>query len=546
MTQAGNSRVLILDDDAGILTLQRRALERAGYAVLEAGTAEQALQYIERDRPDIVILDYRLGGKITGLDFYHQLRESGHDLPAILVTGYSDEAKVIEALRAGLRDVVPKGGEYLEYLPVAVGRILRQVEAEHKALEAEALRQSQERLRELNADLEKRVAERTAEAQHRTVQLQRLAGELTRAEDRERRRLAQVLHDHLQQLLVGARFNMSIAEGQIDSPAVRQTLTQVDELLGQALEVSRSLTIELSPPILYEARMSHVLEWLARWMRQKHGLQVTVEADQQAEPQSDEVRVVIFQAVRELLFNVSKHAGVKQASVRLSRGRNQDIHVLVEDRGQGFDMSRLSGDGLSHTGFGLFGMRERIQLLNGGLEVQSVPGKGTQVHLRLPISLKETAGQSTITVVAAAPAQAAKDVPPAVSHEDGPASRKIRVLLADDHEVVRTGLARLLQLQPDVEVVGMAADGQQAVDMALQTRPDAVIMDVSMPQLSGIEATRRIHADLPEACVIGLSMHTEADMAAQMREAGAAAYLPKTCPCEQLIAAIHQCGMSSD
>ncbi len=488
-----------------------------------------------------MVLDYRLRSAATGLDFYQELRKAGYDLPAILVTGFSDEGKVIEALRAGFRDVVPKSGEYLEYLPLAVERVLRQVRAERQALEAEALRQSQQRLRALNAELEQRVAERTAEARQRAVQLQRLAQELARAEERERRRLAEVLHDNLQQLLVGARFNTSIVSGQVSGETLRDSLRQVDELLGQAIEVSRSLTVELSPPILYEANMAQVLDWLARWMHQKHGLDVTVRADELADPTSDEIRVVIFQAVRELLFNVSKHAGIKQATVRMSQGGNGHILVMVEDDGVGFDMSRVSANGTSSSGFGLFSMRERMRLLKGNLDIRSEPGEGTRVRLELPMSLPQTDEEP-------AEATAEPDIPHVLSSARVPtaiqavaSNHKIRVLLADDHEVVRTGLARLLQLQPNVEVVGLASDGQQAVDLAMQTRPDAVIMDVSMPRLSGIEATRRIHADLPSVCVIGLSMHTEADMAERMQEAGAAAYLPKTCPCEDLIAAIHQC-----
>jgi two-component system response regulator NreC len=116
--------------------------------------------------------------------------------------------------------------------------------------------------------------------------------------------------------------------------------------------------------------------------------------------------------------------------------------------------------------------------------------------------------------------------------------RRIRVLLADDSSVVREGLARLLQLQADIEIVGQAVDGLEAVQMALQLQPDVVVMDVGMPLLSGIEATRRVHSQLPQVRIIGLSMHDEQETAAAMRDAGAAAYLTKTAPPSRLIAAI--------
>jgi CheY-like chemotaxis protein len=118
--------------------------------------------------------------------------------------------------------------------------------------------------------------------------------------------------------------------------------------------------------------------------------------------------------------------------------------------------------------------------------------------------------------------------------------RRIRVLLADDSSVVRKGLAHLLQLQTDIEVVNQAADGLEAVQMALQLQPDVVVMDVNMPQLSGVEATRRIHNQLPQVRIIGLSMHNEQEVASAMSDAGAAAYLTKTAPPNRLIATIRQ------
>lgn len=118
--------------------------------------------------------------------------------------------------------------------------------------------------------------------------------------------------------------------------------------------------------------------------------------------------------------------------------------------------------------------------------------------------------------------------------------RTIRVLLADDSEVVRSGLAHLLGMQPDIEVVGQAADGLEAVQLAAQQRPDVVVMDVSMPYLSGVQVTRRLRQTLPEIRVIGLSMHVEEDVGLAMAAAGAVAYVAKASSPRTLLAAIRR------
>ena len=150
--------VLILDDDETTLALERRILERAGFAVIAASTPDAAMAAIEQRGAALLILDYRLGTVASGLDFFRALRAAGHGLPAILVTSFSDESKVIAALRAGIRDVVPKSGDYLDYLPQAVHRIIEQAHAERQLAESDALKNLVERLRASEESL-KRIAE---------------------------------------------------------------------------------------------------------------------------------------------------------------------------------------------------------------------------------------------------------------------------------------------------------------------------------------------------------------------------------------------------
>jgi PAS domain S-box-containing protein len=127
-----------VEDDPGIAELERMRLEETGYRVVLAATADEGLSEVARGEIDLVLLDYRLPGGMDGLDFYARVKAAGFDLPVILVTGFGNEATVIQALRVGVRDFVTKSLEYLDYLPEAVARILTQVGTERRLAESEA------------------------------------------------------------------------------------------------------------------------------------------------------------------------------------------------------------------------------------------------------------------------------------------------------------------------------------------------------------------------------------------------------------------------
>jgi PAS domain S-box-containing protein len=403
------------------------------------------------------------------------------------------------------------------------------------ALDIHDRKQAQEQLERLNVTLEDRVAERTAVAERQAEQLRQLAAELTRTEQNERRRLATTLHDHLQQLLVAAKFRLRVAENRGGQDTA--LILQIDELIDQSIEVSRSLTVELSPPVLRDAGLCPALEWLARWMSEKHHLTVDVDLDEAAEPADEHVRVILFEAARELLFNVAKHARVDEARVVLAPYDDQHIQLMIIDSGIGFDPGERSASGPGVAGIGLRSIRERIGYFGGRVDVDARPGGGTTATLVAP---RQAAPLAMATAFGAgsgprAGLRFARDGETAAS----PASqRTIRVLLADDHKILRDGLASLLSDAAGVEVVGEAQDGVEAVELALELQPDVVVMDITMPRMNGVEATRKITSALPGIRVIGLSMHNEADMASALEQAGAAMYLTKGGPAGALIDAI--------
>ncbi len=257
--------------------------------------------------------------------------------------------------------------------------------------------QQRRELEELSRTLERRVEERTAEAETRTAQLREMAMELTRAEQRERRNLAGVLHDHLQQLLVGAKFRLEAMAGK--SEASSESIQQVEKLLDDSLDVTRSATYELYPPMLHEEGLPAGLEWLINWMGDKYELNVELKVDPKAELRSQVLEMFLFQAARELLFNVVKHGQTSQASIWLGPGDEESLEMIVSDEGKGFSPGILEKDSNGeNSGFGLSSIRERVEFLGGRFEMDSAPGSGTRIALRVPLDC-ETLHQRELGVV---------------------------------------------------------------------------------------------------------------------------------------------------
>jgi signal transduction histidine kinase len=247
----------------------------------------------------------------------------------------------------------------------------------------------EEALQVAHSELEARVSERTA-------QLRALAAELTQSEERERRRIAQVLHDDLQQLLVAARLRLEAVCERKDAAPVADDLAKIKKLISESNDVARGLSHELSPTVLHEHGLVAGLRWLGRWMHEKHGLVVRVSANVSAEALEHDVKVLLFQSVRELLFNVIKHAGVKRASVRMSVGKDGRFAILVSDRGRGIDAAQAREGRIASAGFGLFGIRERLAFVGGSMDVESKPGGGARFRLAVPMAGAKPAESSAM------------------------------------------------------------------------------------------------------------------------------------------------------
>ncbi len=380
-------------------------------------------------------------------------------------------------------------------------------------------------------ELDRRVEDRTRELVESRGKLRKLAAELSLVEGRVRKTLAGELHDYLAQLLIVTRLKLGQATQEAMAyPKLQQLLEGADGVLDEAITYTRSLMAELNPPILgFGLPMG--LKWLAEKFKTHH-IEVELDIPEALELQlSENQSGLLFQCTRELLMNVVKHAKTDRAMISLTRDA-ESLSLHVSDKGKGFGAATvpttLTTD-QSLTQFGLFSIRERMEALGGRFEVRSTPNQGTRASLFLPLGELETVS----------PIQASRPMP--IMHAEiqpRGAAATLRVLLVEDHAMVRQGLRGVLEGYPDIQVVGEAADGEEAIAQADILVPDVVVMDINLPRVNGIEATRQIKSRRPQIIVIGLSVHQASQVESALKEAGGTSYVTKDSAAASLYEAI--------
>ena len=549
-------RVLLVEDDPVDAELTIRELHKSGYDVewQLVDTEAEFMNRLAHNPPDLIISDHAMP-QFSSSEALQCLRKSGLTIPFIVVSHAIGEEEAVHLMRAGaadylLKDRMTRLGEAVRHALAAWRlrsqydeaqqdlRVLNQdlerrivertaeLESTNGALahELSERKEVEERLRHLTSTLEERVKERTHELTTSYARLRALATDLTIAEQRERRRLATELHDYLAQMLVVARMKVAQLRKQDRNLEARTILEQVDQMLHQSLDYTRSLVSELTPQALYERGLGAALLWLGDQMCRQQVLKVEVSLDAPELHLPETDAVLLFHSIRELLFNVLKHGKTDQAfvSMRFTEGI---LSITVSDHGCGFDVSKLRNDRSDR--FGLLSIRERMTALGGIFDMRSEPGKGTVASLQLPITEPDRSieaqvhgieGQSSLEHVASG------------HSPDSPSEKAVaplRVLIVDDQQMVREGLSCILEEYDGLTVVGQASTGEQALQLAYTLMPEVVIMDMCMPGWNGAESTRRILEKYPATVVIGMSIQTDPHVAESMREAGVAAFLPK-------------------
>jgi PAS domain S-box-containing protein len=282
----------------------------------------------------------------------------------------------------------------LESAALQLGTAIQRVCAEHALKESydeleERVAQRTEMLTHAKDQLVLEVEERKKKEQELLGYQQRLrhvSSELLQTEERERRRIATEIHDRIGQALAVSKIQLGALQAEADSEDIKKKIEDVRGLLSQTIRDTRTLTFELSPPVLYELGLQAALEWLAEIVRKQSGLAVDVAGDGSDRKLDPDRRVLLFRTCRELLLNVVKHAGARRVRVSV-HGDGAAILVSISDDGTGFDPDLLqAGYDPFERGFGLFSIREQLRHHGGTFNVDSAPDRGSEVTIVMPLA----------------------------------------------------------------------------------------------------------------------------------------------------------------
>lgn len=356
-------KFLVIDDDRSIRQMVVSQLRQAfpGAELEEIDQRSGLEAALERGGFDLVLTDYYLGWA-DGLDVLGIVQERFPHIPVVMVTATGSEEVAVEGMKAGLSDYVLK--RHLRRLPVAVQESLEKarLRREHEAA-LQRLRESEEQLR-------------------------RYANRLVEAEEMERRRVARELHDEIGQALTALKINLQAAQQAGDPAEVAASLEESLKLVERTLQQVRDLSLDLHPSLLDDLGLVPALRWYvdrqARWT----GLELSFTADPFEARLAPDLEVTGFRAVQEALTNVVRHAQARRVEVEL-RQREGGVYLTIRDDGIGFDAPAALERAARGASLGLLSMQERVLLAGGEVEIDSAPGRGTEVRVRLPLQLAE-------------------------------------------------------------------------------------------------------------------------------------------------------------
>jgi len=367
--------------------------------------------------------------------------------------------------------------------------------------------------------------------------LRHLSGRLLQLQDEERRRIARDLHDTTGQKIAALSMSLDRVARLLDTrkPERQEALNEGRDIVRMIGEEIRTLSYLLHPPLLDESGLGSALRWYAEGFQKRSGIQLTVNIAPDLGRLSTEVEMALFRVVQESLTNVHRYSGSPDAEITI-RGLSDSVQLEIVDHGKGIEAgtARVKLEGIAALGVGIPGMRERLRQLGGQLEVD-FGRDGKRVKAMVPLKKAKALEPVEDTEVAVS----ASDHPAAIG-DSAPSSSDMRrrILIADDHEVMRRGVRGLLESHDEWAVCGEAFEGREVVVKSRELRPDLIIMDINMPGLTGIDAAQQIRKENPTAKILFFSVHESAQTVREVVNAGAQGYVAKSRAGHDLVDAV--------
>lgn len=333
-----------------------------------------------------------------------------------------------------------------------------------------------------------------ADAEARETEARLLSARLSNAQEQERARIAGLLHDTLGTHLVTLQRNTEMIRSSLGSEAAPQYLAANLDLLQRAHALVRDLAADLDSRVLVDLGLVPAVRQYIDRLRATTGLKIDLHVTGSIRRLSHDMERIAFRGLQEALTNALRHAQASEIVAQLHLDADS-LRLTVQDNGRGFDpLSQSHG-----TELGLPQLRRQVEALKGELMLESAPGAGTMVVVQLPVQMQRAADPS-----------------------------RARVLIVDDHEMMRHGLRDMLAATDDLACIGEASTSEEAIRLVEQLRPDVITMDVKLPDSNGIDTARRALRLLPRTRVVMLTYHDDETYLDQAMQAGAAGYLLKS------------------
>ena len=391
-------KILLVEDSPSDAVLLEESLTQndnggRGFKITHAETLAQGLESLAREEFDILLLDLSLPD-VTGRETFLRARAKAPHLPIVVLTGVEDEAIGLQAVRHGIQDYLIKGQAYGRQTARAIYYAIERKRAE------EALKRAETALQQERDQLESRVKQRTIELSEANRALQaeisqrqraeeahvHVLRRLSEAQETERGRISRELHDRLGQDLTALKLGLQVLRKQGPfSPAIQEAVAKLEKLADSLVRDIHRLAWELRPSALDDLGLELALRRYVNEWSEATGVPVDFHSRDVTAPRLPlEFETTLYRVTQEALTNVARHAQAKRVSVLLER-RPDHISLIVEDNGRGFKAESILQTSATEGRLGLLGMHERVKLVKGTLNVESTPGAGATVFVRLPL-----------------------------------------------------------------------------------------------------------------------------------------------------------------